>query len=76
MMMWQRGAGYVDDDGNITIDEDEHAAEDPIGRAIARLSTRGRLSGVERSPGLGMSGSVDRHPVRQAENRRLLPQRL
>ncbi|TYL55362.1 HAD family hydrolase [Nocardioides sp. BGMRC 2183] len=40
-----------------------HAAGDPIGRALARLSTRGRVSGVEHVEGLGTTGSVDRHPV-------------
>jgi P-type E1-E2 ATPase len=47
----------------------EHAADDPVGRAIARLSTRGRLSNVERHPGRGISGSVDRHPVRVGQPR-------
>lgn len=42
----------------------EHAADDPVARAISRLSTRGRLSDVEQHPGAGISGSVDRHPVR------------
>ncbi|MBM0124133.1 HAD family hydrolase [Pimelobacter simplex] len=41
-----------------------HAADDPVGRAIARLSSRGKLSQVERHGGSGISGSVDRHPVR------------
>ena len=41
-----------------------HAAEDPVARAVARLSTRGKLSGVEQYDGVGISGSVDRHPVR------------
>ncbi|WP_262852233.1 HAD family hydrolase [Mumia quercus] len=42
----------------------EHASAHPVGKAIAKLSARGRLSGVETHPGLGISGSVDRHPVR------------
>ncbi|MGH1562141.1 HAD family hydrolase [Mumia sp. DW29H23] len=42
----------------------EHASSHPVGKAIAKLSARGRLSGVEQHPGLGISGSVDRHPVR------------
>ncbi|KAA1422595.1 HAD family hydrolase [Mumia zhuanghuii] len=42
----------------------EHASDNPVGKAIAKLSARGRLSGVRTHPGLGMSGSVDRHPVR------------
>lgn len=42
----------------------EHSSDHPVGRAIARLSTRGRLANVAHTPGLGISGSVDRHPVR------------
>jgi hypothetical protein len=45
----------------------EHASTDDVGAAIAKLSTRGNLSGVEQHPGLGISGSVDRHPVRVGE---------
>lgn len=41
-----------------------HAADDPVSRAIARLSARGKLSQVRRHEGGGISGSVDRHPVR------------
>ncbi|WP_418060256.1 HAD family hydrolase [Pimelobacter simplex] len=41
-----------------------HAADDPVGRAIARLSSRGKLSQVQQHHGGGLSGSVDRHPVR------------
>lgn len=41
-----------------------HAAHDPVGRAVAKLSTRGRLTNVREVPGAGISGSVDRHPVR------------
>lgn len=42
----------------------EHSAHDPIGRAIAKLAGRGRLANVEQHDGLGISGAVDRHPVR------------
>lgn len=41
-----------------------HAADDPVSRAIARLSSRGKLSQVRQHEGGGISGSVDRHPVR------------
>lgn len=41
-----------------------HAAEDPVGRAIARLAARGKVSGIDMHDGVGISGSVDRHPVR------------
>jgi cation transport ATPase len=41
-----------------------HAAEDPVARAVARLSARGKLTSVQRHAGDGISGSVDRHPVR------------
>jgi len=41
-----------------------HAADDPVSRAIARLSARGKLSQVHQHEGRGISGSVDRHPVR------------
>lgn len=41
-----------------------HAADDPVSRAIARLSARGKLSQVRQHEGGGISGSVDRHPVR------------
>lgn len=42
----------------------EHHAAHPIGRAIAKLSTRGNVTGVQEVAGYGISGSVDRHPVR------------
>ena len=42
----------------------QHASDDAVGRAIARLAGRGNVANVERHPGLGISGSVDRHPVR------------
>lgn len=41
-----------------------HAGDDPVSQAIARLSVRGNLTGVSHSPATGLSGSVDRHPVR------------
>ncbi|MGJ9412659.1 HAD family hydrolase [Aeromicrobium sp. CF4.19] len=41
-----------------------HAHNDRVWHAVARLSARGRLSGVENVPGRGIRGSVDRHPVR------------
>lgn len=42
----------------------EHTRKDPVGRAISRLSVRGRVTGVQHHPERGVSGSVDRHPVR------------
>lgn len=42
----------------------EHTSEHRIGRAIAKLSARGRVTNIVHQPGLGISGSVDRHPVR------------
>jgi Cu+-exporting ATPase len=45
----------------------EHASEHAVGQAIAKLSARGHLADVEQHPGLGISGSVDRHPVRVGE---------
>ncbi len=45
----------------------EHTSDHPIGHAIARLAARGNVTGVEHHPGLGISGSVDRHPVRVGE---------
>lgn len=41
-----------------------HAADDEIGRALARGAPRGRLGTVVSHPGQGFAGSVDRHPVR------------
>jgi cation transport ATPase len=41
-----------------------HSYDDPIGRAVAKLAGRGRISNVAQEPGLGIRGSVDRHPVR------------
>lgn len=45
----------------------EHHSDHPVGRAIAKLSGRGRVTNVVEAPGLGISGSVDRHPVRVGE---------
>lgn len=42
----------------------EHHSDHPIGRAIARLSAPGRVTNIQHQAGLGISGSVDRHPVR------------
>jgi len=44
-----------------------HAADDRVGRAVARLAGRGKLSDVEVIAGHGVRGSVDRHPVRVGE---------
>jgi cation transport ATPase len=41
-----------------------HALPTPMGRAVSRLATTGRLTAVEELPGQGISGCVDRHPVR------------
>lgn len=41
-----------------------HAYPDPIGRAVARLAGHGHLSNIETFGAVGISGSVDRHPVR------------
>ncbi len=41
----------------------EHHAAHPIGRAISKLAGRGNVSNVLELP-QGISGSVDRHPVR------------
>ncbi|GAA1527738.1 HAD family hydrolase [Nocardioides humi] len=43
----------------------EHASADhPVARAIARLAGTGKVTSVEICPGQGISGAVDRHPVR------------
>lgn len=42
----------------------EHASDNATGRALARLSARGNVTGFREHPGLGVSGHVDRHPVR------------
>lgn len=41
-----------------------HRSDHPVGRAIAKLSGRGHVAQVVDHDGEGMSGSVDRHPVR------------
>ncbi len=41
-----------------------HSYDDPVGRAVAKLAGQGRLTNVAQEPGLGIRGSVDRHPVR------------
>jgi cation transport ATPase len=42
----------------------QHGTDDPVARAVARLSVRGGATDVERLPGIGVIGRVDRHPVR------------
>lgn len=42
----------------------QHVADDPVAQAIARLSTRGQVTDVQVIDGAGITGSVDRHPVR------------
>jgi len=42
----------------------EHESDHPIGRAIARLSRPATPTNVRHLPGRGITGSVDRHPVR------------
>ncbi|WP_229054371.1 hypothetical protein [Aeromicrobium sp. Leaf350] len=42
----------------------QHGADDPVARAISRLSARGGATEVKHVPGLGTAGRVDRHPVR------------
>lgn len=41
-----------------------HSSDHPIARAIAKLAPRGRVSNVMTQPLIGISGTVDRHPVR------------
>ncbi|RNL64847.1 cation-translocating P-type ATPase [Nocardioides marmoriginsengisoli] len=41
-----------------------HALPTPVGRAVSRLAAGGRSTEVEEVPGIGVVGSVDRHPVR------------
>lgn len=41
-----------------------HGSTDPVARAIARLSGRGRPTGVSQGPAHELQGAVDRHPVR------------
>ena len=42
----------------------EHEAEGKLARAIARISPRGKVADFKQVPGCGVTGSVDRHPVR------------
>ncbi len=42
----------------------EHHATHRVGRAIARLSTRGRVTDVFEDSAVGIRGIVDKHPVR------------
>lgn len=41
-----------------------HSYDDPVGRAVAKLAGRGKVSNFAQEPGRGIRGSVDRHPVR------------
>lgn len=41
-----------------------HRTDHPVGRAIAKLSGRGHVTQLVNHDGEGLSGSVDRHPVR------------
>lgn len=41
-----------------------HCSDHPVARAIAKLAPRGRVSNIAVQPDIGLSGSVDRHPVR------------
>ena len=41
-----------------------HADDDPVSNAISRLSVRGNVTSVTRSLEWGLTGNVDRHPVR------------
>jgi P-type E1-E2 ATPase len=41
-----------------------HTSDSPVDRAVAQLATRGRVTDVVATPGIGLSGSVDKHPVR------------
>ncbi|MFB9314529.1 cation-translocating P-type ATPase [Nocardioides plantarum] len=41
-----------------------HGADDPVARAVRRLSARGTVTDLDSRPGEGFSGAVDRHPVR------------
>ncbi|RLV54942.1 HAD family hydrolase [Aeromicrobium phragmitis] len=42
----------------------EHHSEHPVGKALARLATRGRVTDVVHHEDAGISGVVDKHPVR------------
>lgn len=41
-----------------------HSSDHPVARAISKLAPRGRVSNVVNLPTQGLSGAVDRHPVR------------
>lgn len=41
-----------------------HTSDAPVEQAVARLAARGRVTDVVATPGAGLSGAVDRHPVR------------
>lgn len=41
-----------------------HGGDDPVLRAVARLAAHSRVTGVQAEADLGLSGAVDRHPVR------------
>lgn len=45
----------------------QHEQDDRVARAVARLSGRGRVTEVQRHGTDGVSGRVDRHPVRIGE---------
>ncbi|MFD1859306.1 cation-translocating P-type ATPase [Aeromicrobium camelliae] len=42
----------------------EHHSDHPVGKALARLATRGRVTDVVHHRDAGISGVVDKHPVR------------
>lgn len=41
-----------------------HGGDDPVLRAVARLAAHSRVTEVQAEADLGLSGAVDRHPVR------------
>lgn len=44
-----------------------HLYDDPVGRAVAKLAGRGKTTDVFQTPGVGIRGYVDQHPVRVGE---------
>lgn len=42
----------------------QHGEDDPVAKAVSRLAGRGGATDVQRLPGIGVLGTVDRHPVR------------
>lgn len=42
----------------------QHGEDDPVAKAVSRLAGRGGATNVQRLPGIGVLGTVDRHPVR------------